>query len=162
MKKYTSFDVGENLIKELIEAAMECRKNAYAPYSHFKVGAALLSAKGLMYTGCNVENASYGATICAERNAVSSAVAAGQREFVAIAIVGGPDVSDADPAAVSDTSDGESWAYPCGMCRQVLSEFGSGDMKVIVAISPDEYKVFTLGELIPHGFGPGILGHSNK
>ncbi|MBR0147703.1 MAG: cytidine deaminase [Lachnospiraceae bacterium] len=152
MKKYTPQDVGENLIKELIQAAIECRENSYAPYSGYRVGAALLSSKGLMYSGCNVENASYGATICAERNTVFTAVAAGQREFVAIAIVGGPDEEEA-PLSGS--------AYPCGMCRQVLSEFGSSDMKIIVAKSTDDYEVFTLGELIPHGFGSAILNNVN-
>ena len=148
MKKYTPQDVGENLIKELIRSALEGRENSYAPYSGYRVGAAVLSSKGLMYSGCNVENASYGATICAERNAVFTAVAAGQREFVAIAIAGGPD---------SESAPLSGYAYPCGMCRQVLSEFGSSDMKVIVAKSVEDYEVYTLGELIPHGFGPGLL-----
>ena len=128
---------------ELINKAFEAREYAYALYSHFKVGAALCTENGAIYTGCNVENASYGATMCAERTAVFKAVSQGEREFKAIAIVGGPEAEDKELSG---------YAYPCGMCRQVLSEFGKPDMKVIVARSVEDYKEFTLGELLPESF----------
>ena len=123
-------------MRELIEKALEARKKAYAPYSKFKVGAAVLTKDGKIYTGCNVENASYPVGICAERVAMSKAVADGERNFTAVAIVGSGDVH----------------CTPCGMCRQFLSEFCKGDLKVISAKSPDDYKIFLLSELLPHTF----------
>ena len=128
---------------ELIKMAFEARKYAYAPYSHFKVGAALCAENGKIYTGCNVENASFGATMCAERTAVFKAVSQGERDFKAIAIVGG---------LTEEERELSGYAYPCGMCRQVLSEFGKPDMKVIVARTAEDYKEFTLGELLPESF----------
>lgn len=130
--------------KDLIEKALEARKNAYAPYSEYKVGACLIIADGKYYTGCNVENASYGATNCAERTAVFKAVSEGHNRIDAIAIVGGRD------------SEGIiSYAYPCGVCRQVLREFSNpGEMIIIVAKSADDYKEYTLEELLPDSFGP--------
>ena len=128
---------------ELIKMAFEARKYAYAPYSHFKVGAALCAENGKIYTGCNVENASFGATMCAERTAVFKAVSQGERNFKAIAIVGG---------LTEEERELSGYAYPCGMCRQVLSEFGKPDMKVIVARTAEDYKEFTLGELLPESF----------
>ncbi|MBP5197450.1 MAG: cytidine deaminase [Lachnospiraceae bacterium] len=128
--------------KELIYSALEARKSAYAPYSHFKVGAALLCKDGLIFRGCNVENSSYGATNCAERTAFFKAVSEDEREFEAIAIVG----------ALENTEPTE-YAYPCGICRQVMSEFCHDDFKVIVARSIDDYKIYTLGELLPASFG---------
>ena len=125
----------ENLIKE----AIAVRERAYAPYSHFKVGAALLSSTGKVYTGCNVESASYTPTICAERTAISKAVSEGEREFERIAIVGSSD-----------------YTFPCGVCRQVIREFGR-DIEIIVANDVDDYKIFTLEELLPHSFGPDDL-----
>jgi len=122
----------------LVAAAMAVRERAYAPYSHFKVGAALRAADGTVYTGCNVENASYGLSICAERNAVFHAVAEGQREFDAIAVV---------------TADGVT---PCGACRQVLAEFNL-QMVVIVADTAGHRSVYTLDELLPDAFVPGDL-----
>ncbi len=121
---------------ELLRLADEARKNAYAPYSTFSVGAALLTADGRVYTGVNIENASFGATVCAERVALFSAVAEGVREFAAIAIVGGK------------AGEARAACYPCGICRQVLAEFCSPDMPVIL-----EGKVCTLGELLPNSFG---------
>jgi len=118
----------------LITDAQQALKNAYNPYSRFGVGAALLCADGTIITGCNVENASYGATMCAERVAFFKAISQGKRAFIAIAIVG---------------SDG-SFAYPCGMCRQVMSEFGL-ELQVIVA-SKTEHRIHTLMELLPHAF----------
>jgi len=123
---------------ELIGLAREARARAYAPYSNFAVGAALLGASGRVYTGCNVENVSYGLTICAERVAVGKAVSEGEREFVAVAVV---------------TQNGAS---PCGACRQVLSEFGP-DMQVVIARAEgDEYEVYSLQELLPRQIDPDI------
>ena len=118
---------------ELVALAKEARCNAYAPYSGFAVGAALLATSGRVYTGCNVENASYGLSICAERVALFKAVAAGERGFTAIAVVT------------------ETGATPCGACRQVLQEFG-GDLRVIVVDLRGERRVYALEELLPHGF----------
>ena len=132
----------EEDINELIIGAFEARTRSYCPYSGYAVGAALLTGSGEIFRGCNVENSSYGATICAERCAALKAVSEGEKEFKAIAIVGAPK----DAAQVSD------YAYPCGMCRQFLSEFGTGDMTVIVAKSIDDKKIFTLSELLPEAF----------
>ncbi|WP_425446101.1 cytidine deaminase [Dethiothermospora halolimnae] len=129
--------------KILIEKALEAKKNAYVPYSEFHVGAALLTKDGEIYTGCNIESASYTPTICAERTAISKAISEGKREFEAIAVVG----------------DSE-FTYPCGVCRQVIREFGK-DIKVIVASSVDDYKEYTLEELLPNSFGPEDL-ENNK
>ena len=126
--------------EELIRKALEVRENAYVPYSHFKVGAALLATSGKVYTGCNVESASYGGTNCAERTALFKAVSEGEKEYKAIAVVG-------DPA---------TYTFPCGICRQVLVEFGT-DLEVIVARTENDYKVFTLDELLPHSFTPKDL-----
>jgi len=124
--------------QSLIAKAMEARKQAYAPYSDFAVGAALLGKSGRVYTGCNVENASYGLSTCAERVAVFKAVSEGERDFVAIAVVT------------------EKGVTPCGACRQVLMEFG-GDIQVIVADAAGEYRVFALRELLPDAFTPKNL-----
>lgn len=121
--------------KLLINKAIEASKKAYSPYSKFNVGACLLTASGKIYTGANIENSSYGATICAERNAINSAVFDGEREFVAIAIM----------------SSSNDYTFPCGICRQVMCEF-SKDMQVIVAKNENDYKVFTALELLPHCF----------
>ncbi len=121
--------------KELIKLAMKARDNAYVPYSNFKVGACLLTKSGKTFVGCNVENASFGATNCAERTAIFSAVASGEREFEKIAIIG---------------SNPNEYAYPCGICRQVMSEFG--DLQVIVAKDENDYKEFKLSKLIPSSF----------
>ncbi len=129
-------------IQKLIGQALGARTKAYAPYSEYQVGAALLSAHGRVYPGCNIENASYGATVCAERVAFFRAVQEGEREFRAIAIVGG-----------KKGEAPEGFAYPCGICRQVMKEFCKEDFMIIVAKSLDEYEVSTLGELLPHGFG---------
>ena len=122
--------------RELIERAIEMKTAAYAPYSHFPVGAAVLAESGRIYGGANVENASYGATMCAERSAIFAAVNAGERKLVAI--------------AVTET--------PCGMCRQVMREFCDPKaFKVIVAKSAEDYKEYTLEELLPESFGPDHL-----
>lgn len=128
----------------LILAAIEAARKAYSPYSRFCVGAALLTKDGKIYTGCNIENASYPATICAERVAISTAVAAGEREFEAIAVVGGKR-EDIDSGRVN------SECPPCGVCRQVMAEFCGQDFKVVLG-TLEKYKVYTLSELLPHGF----------
>lgn len=125
----------------LIRAALDARRAAYAPYSHYRVGAALLTWEGEIITGCNIENASYGATNCAERTAVFKAVSAGKRSFCAIAVAGG---TEEKPSG---------YAYPCGICRQVLSEFAAEDFIVIVARSISDYREYQLRELLPYGFG---------
>ena len=124
--------------EDLITKATKAREKAHAPYSDFAVGAALLAKSGRVYTGCNVENASYGLSICAERTAVFKAVSEGERDFEAIAVV---------------TVNGVT---PCGACRQVLMEFGE-DIQVIVADEGGEYRVVTLHELLPEAFIPEHL-----
>ncbi len=128
-------------IPKLITAALAAREQAYAPYSRFYVGAALLTGEGRVYTGCNIENGAYPAGNCAERTAVFKAVSEGERDFAAIAIVGGP--AGSAPQALCP---------PCGICRQVLSEFCSADFTVILAKSAQDYEVHTLGELLPLAF----------
>lgn len=127
--------VDEGLARRLIDAAREVREMAYAPYSNFKVGAAILARSGRVFTGCNVENSSYGGTCCAERVALFKAVSEGEREFIAIALV----------------TEGEDLSSPCGICRQVLSEFGL-EMKVFLANTRGQYKVETLAGLMPYPF----------
>ena len=129
---------------ELIALAAQARKMAYAPYSGFCVGAALLGKSGKVYTGCNVENAAYTPTNCAERTAVFKAVSEGEREFVAIAIVGGKGEEMSDFCA------------PCGICRQVLAEFCDGDFPVVLG-TPEKYQAYTLAELLPFSFGKADL-----
>ena len=132
--------------KELIRQALEAREMAYAPYSGFKVGAALLTKEGGVYKGCNIENAGYTPTNCAERTAFFKAVSEGEREFSAIAIVGGKGDLPTD------------YAYPCGVCRQVMMEFCDPEtFQIILAVSREKYDIFTLKELLPVGFGPDNL-----
>lgn len=130
--------------KELIELAIKAREFAYAPYSNHKVGAALVGKSGKIYTGCNVENAAYSPTNCAERTAIFKAVSEGEREFTAIAIVGG----------IGDKL--SQLCAPCGVCRQVLSEFASGDLKIVMG-TPDRITVSTLGDILPYSFGKSNL-----
>lgn len=129
-------------ITELIKSALDARNFSYVPYSGYAVGAALLGENGKVYSGCNIENAAYGPTNCAERTAFFKAVSEGERCFDAIAICGG--------------KKGEmpvTYAYPCGVCRQVMKEFCRDDFQIIVAKSVEEYEIYTLAELLPHGFG---------
>lgn len=134
--------------KELIRQALEARKMAYTPYSNWAVGAALLTKSGAVYKGCNIENAAYTPTNCAERTAFFKAVSEGVYAFDAIAIVGGK-ATDAPSAYCS----------PCGVCRQVMMEFcDPKTFKIYLAISPEEYKEYTLEEFLPLGFGPKDLG----
>ena len=130
--------------RELIRAAFRAREYAYAPYSHFAVGAALLSQSGKIYTGCNIECASYSVTNCAERTALFKAVSEGECNFTAIAVVG----------ARTDRSDDSLITSPCGVCRQALYEFGGAELLVIMAKSEDDFTEMPLGELLPLGFGP--------
>lgn len=133
-------ELKEETIKDLITKAIKMLEYSYVPYSRFHVGAALLANNGTIYTGCNIENAAYGPSNCAERTAVFKAVSEGVKEFEAIAVVGGPDGKIKD------------FCPPCGVCRQVLAEFCTRDLKVILAKSIDEYKVFTLEQLLPESF----------
>lgn len=132
--------------RELIRLALEARQASYAPYSGFRVGAALLAKDGTVYKGCNIENAAYTPTNCAERTAFFKAVSEGEREFEAIAIVGGKGELPQD------------YAWPCGVCRQVMTEFcNPKTFRIITAISEDEYMDKTLEEMFPDGFGPANL-----
>ena len=132
--------------KQLIEISIEQLKYSYTPYSGFKVGAALLAKNGSVYTGCNIENAAYTPTNCAERTAFFKAVSEGVKEFDAICIVGGKG------GVVTE------YAPPCGVCRQVMMEFcDPKTFKVILAVSKEQYDVYTLEELLPQGFGPANL-----
>ncbi|KAI4453742.1 deoxyribose-phosphate aldolase [Holotrichia oblita] len=136
----------------LIRKAIEARKRSYSPYSGFKVGAALLASGGKVFTGCNIENAAFSPTVCAERTAFFKAVSEGEYDFEAIAVVGWPDGDN------EDEPDKHGFAYPCGVCRQVMMEFcHPKSFRVIVAASEDDYTVHTLEEILPHGFGPGDL-----
>ena len=130
--------LSEDQIEALIAAAAAVRERAYAPYSQFRVGAALRAVDGTIYAGCNVENASYGLTICAEQNAIAQAIAAGARDFTAVAVVT------------------ENGVTPCGACRQVLVEFGP-EMMVIVADRRGRRRIYTLAELLLDAFGPKHL-----
>ncbi len=130
----------------LIRAAVKARAFSYCPYSGFSVGAALLGKSGAVYTGCNVESASYTPTQCAERTALGKAVSEGEREFTAIAVVGGK----AGQAPGGYTS-------PCGVCRQMLYEFGAQSLLVLMARSEQDFQERTLGELLPMGFGPDMM-----
>lgn len=134
---------------ELIGLAFSARENAYSPYSNYKVGAALLAKNGKVYTGCNIENASYTPTNCAERTAFFKAVSEGVTEFEAIAVVGG----------FKDTKEGEfDYASPCGVCRQVMMEFCDYEnFRVILAKSTEEYEEYKLNEILPLGFGKSNL-----
>ncbi len=132
--------------KELIGAALAVHGRAYAPYSHFPVAAAVLASSGKVYTGVNVENASYGGTICAERTAVLHAVTAGERRLTAIAVVGGADPSRGD------------YCMPCGICRQFLREFCDPEqMTVVVARTQEDFREYRLSQLLPDSFGPDFL-----
>lgn len=131
-------ELSKDLVYKLIDEATAAREGAYAPYSNFKVGAALLLADGSIVRGCNIENASFGATNCAERTAIFKAVSEGHKDFKAIAIVGGK--------ADEPLSD---YAYPCGICRQVMCEFCSDDFPIIVAVNKDDYFIKPLDEMLP-------------
>ena len=127
-------------VVKLIKMAIEAREKAYVPYSGFKVGAVILTKEGKVFTGCNIESASYSPTICAERTALAKAVSEGYRDIDTVVVVGSL----------------EKLSYPCGVCRQMIREFGE-DIKIIVAKSTEEYKEYTIRELLPESFGPEDL-----
>ncbi len=133
-----------DVIQQLIKAAQNARELAYAPYSHYQVGAALLTDKSVIYTGCNVENATYGATICAERTALVKAVSDGVRHFHALVVV---------------TDNGGS---PCGICRQMLFEFAPELMTVMANATGQIVAEYPLDELLVRGFGPSNLKHPTQ
>lgn len=130
--------------KELMKMARKARQNAYAPYSHFAVGAALLTESGRVYTGCNIENASYGLTCCAERNAIFAAVGAGERRFKMLAVA----ADSPEPVA------------PCGACRQVIAEFGIP--LVVMGNLKEATKTMTAEELLPYGFGQESMNNKGE
>ncbi len=137
-------------ISALIQQALKARCNAYTPYSHFQVGAALLAANGVVYTGCNIENAAYTPTSCAERTAFFKAVSDGVTDFCAIAIVGGPKGMPTRQCP------------PCGVCRQVMMEFTDPDsFQIILASDETHYHIYTLRQLLPLGFGPDDVSPSH-
>ena len=128
-------------VKELIQSAIEARKKAYAPYSGYMVGAAVLTAELRIYTVCNIENASYTPSVCAERTAISKAVSEGARKILAVAVAGSPQ--------------GElitQYAYPCGVCRQVFAEFCDSEMPIICANENGRYQIYSMGEILPYAF----------
>lgn len=130
--------------KELIKEALKAKEKAYVPYSNFHVGAALITDEGKLFTGCNIEIASYSPTICAERTAIFKAVSEGHTKIKEIAVVGD-----------------SHYSYPCGVCRQVLREFGK-DATIYVANSEDDYREYTLEELLPNSFGPEDLDEKDE
>lgn len=142
----------EKLIKELVKTAVRQMDVSYAPYSGFRVGAALLTKGGKIYTGCNIENAAYTPSNCAERTAFFKAVSEGEREFQAICIAGGRD------GILS------GYTAPCGVCRQVMMEFCQPDtFQVILAAGGEQYQIYTLKQLLPVGFGPlNLKGDGQK
>jgi len=131
--------------KDLVKLAVHARERSYSPYSKFKVGAALLAKNGRVYTGCNIESASYTPTNCAERTAFFKAVSEGVMEFEAIAVVGGLEEGNFD------------LCYPCGVCRQVMAEFCDSDFRIIMADEDYNMHICSLDEILPYRFGPNDL-----
>ena len=131
----------EEMRIKLGRAALDARQNAYCPYSHFAVGAAVLAKSGKIYAGCNIENATQGPGVCAERAALYKAVSEGEREFLAVAVAGGPEGREPD-----------GFCPPCGVCRQALAEFCAGEMPVILVKNSEETEVYRLKELFPLAF----------
>jgi cytidine deaminase len=131
--------------KELVLKAIESMKNSYSPYSDFKVGAALLTESGKVYTGCNIENVAFGPTVCAERVAFFKAISENEKNFLKIAVVGGKNgiISSSTP--------------PCGVCRQVMREFCSDDFEILIVKENENYDKVLLKDLLPHSFKPEIL-----
>lgn len=133
--------------KSLIKEAIAAKEMAYVPYSHFRVGAALLTKDGKIYRGCNIENVAFTPTNCAERTAFFKAISEGEKEFAAIAVTG----------------DADDYLYPCGVCRQVMVEFCDlQEFKVVVANTEEDYKVYSLGELVPGVFDAEELAKGQR
>lgn len=151
-KRETVPGLAPSVLDGLAARAVAAAANAYAPYSGFKVGAALLCRDGEVFVGCNVENSAYPVTCCAERTAVFSAIAAGRREFEAIAVAGGEVTGG--KAAAGEVAGGD-YCYPCGSCRQVLAEFASGGFIVLTVNGEGRYRLHRLDELLPYAFKLG-------
>ena len=144
-------DINTDTIKNMINLAIEQIKYSYAPYSDFKVGAVLMSKTGKLYTGCNIENAAYTPTNCAERTAFFKAISQGEREFMGICIVGGK------------VGKIEEMTAPCGVCSQVMMEFCNPEsFEIILAVNENNYKIFKLKEILPLGFGPENIRRKQK
>lgn len=144
-------DINTDTIKNMINLAIEQIKYSYAPYSDFKVGAVLMSKTGKLYMGCNIENAAYTPTNCAERTAFFKAISQGEREFMGICIVGGKGGKI------------EEMTAPCGVCRQVMMEFCNPEsFEIILAVNENNYKIFKLKEILPLGFGPENIRRKQK
>lgn len=144
-------DINTDTIKNMINLAIGQIKYSYAPYSDFKVGAVLMSKTGKLYTGCNIENAAYTPTNCAERTAFFKAISQGEREFMGICIVGGKGGKI------------EEMTAPCGVCRQVMMEFCNPEsFEIILAVNENNYKIFKLKEILPLGFGPENIRRKQK
>jgi len=126
---------------KMMELAYEAMERAYAPYSGYKVGACLLTKSGKLYQGCNIENAGFTPTVCAERTAIFKAVYDGEYQFEAVAVVG----------------NGDKWGYPCGVCRQVMAEFCNSDFHIYVGDAERRVTEISFGELLPNSFGPGAF-----
>lgn len=137
------FIIDDKKVEELISAAITARNNAYAPYSNYKVGAVVLAADNQIYSGANIENASFPAGICAERSAMVKAILDRNMKFSAIAIIG----------ALANSNEVKQFAYPCGVCRQFMAEFFDKNTKVIVAKSKIEYCIYNFEEIMPFSFG---------
>lgn len=137
------FTINDEEVEKLVSAALTARNNAYAPYSNYKVGAALLAVDGQIYNGANIENASFPAGICAERSAIVKAILENSMEFSAIAITGAP----------ASSNESKQFAFPCGVCRQFMAEFFDKNTKVIVAKSKKEYCIYNFEEILPFAFG---------
>ena len=129
------------MFTELAKAAIAAREMAYAPYSRFWVGAALLEKSGKIYTGCNIESAAFSPTNCAERTALFKAISEGEKDFVALAVVGYPEGGEPD------------YCYPCGVCRQTFCEFVSDDFQVVVVKTPTDCRLHSFNEILPYSFG---------
>ncbi len=135
--------ISKEQIAALISAAQKMRGRAYAPYSHYSVGAALLTSSGQIYCGCNIENAAFAPGLCAERAALAQAVSSGERQLAALAVCGGPEGEAA-----------QRYCYPCGVCRQMLAEFCSGETIVICASDEQHYQLLTFDQLLPYPYPP--------
>lgn len=157
-------EIDAGLRAKLIRAALEVRANAYAPYSGFSVGAAVLASSGRIYKGANIENASYPCGICAERSAISHAISEGERSIKAVALAGAPAESannaalEGSPVPEGSAESSSGYCPPCGICRQFMREFADPvELQIISAKSADDYRQWTLEELLPQSFGPDNL-----